>query len=113
MEIRNKDSPIIYICSPFSGDVNGNFANPKSLSVKPSKITLKVGKTKTIKASAKPVKAGKKFINHTPHYRFRSDCKDVATVSAKGKVKAKAIGTAKIYVQAENGMWKVVKVTVK
>lgn len=96
-----------------AGDVNGNFANPKSLSVKPSKITLKVGKTKTIKASAKPVKAGKKFINHTPHYRFRSDCKDVATVSAKGKVKAKAIGTAKIYVQAENGMWKVVKVTVK
>ena len=24
MEIRNKDSPIIYICSPYSGDVNGN-----------------------------------------------------------------------------------------
>ena len=24
MKVRNKDSPIIYICSPYSGDVNGN-----------------------------------------------------------------------------------------
>ena len=24
MKIRNKDSPIVYICSPYSGDVSGN-----------------------------------------------------------------------------------------
>ena len=24
MEIRNKESPIVYICSPYSGDVTGN-----------------------------------------------------------------------------------------
>ncbi len=24
MEIRNKDSPIVYICSPYSGDVTHN-----------------------------------------------------------------------------------------
>lgn len=24
MDIRNKDSPLVYICSPFSGDVEGN-----------------------------------------------------------------------------------------
>ena len=24
MEVKNKDSPIVYICSPYSGDVSGN-----------------------------------------------------------------------------------------
>ena len=24
MEIKNKESPIVYICSPYSGDVTGN-----------------------------------------------------------------------------------------
>ena len=24
MEVKNKDSPIIYICSPYSGDISGN-----------------------------------------------------------------------------------------
>ena len=24
MEIRNKDSPVVYICSPYSGDVERN-----------------------------------------------------------------------------------------
>ena len=39
--------------------------------------------------------------------------KDVATVDANGKVAAKSKGTAVIYVQTINGIWKTCKVTVK
>ena len=32
MEIRNKDSPIVYICSPYSGDVTHNIEMSRRIS---------------------------------------------------------------------------------
>ena len=37
----------------------------------------------------------------------------VATVTKKGVIKAKGIGTCKIYVVAVNGIWKTITVTVR
>ena len=45
--------------------------------------------------------------------RFTSNNPTVATVDANGKVTAKETGTAVIYVQTINGIWKTCKVTVK
>lgn len=61
----------------------------KSLSLNYAKKTLVAGKTLTLKAKVKPAKAKAKI-------RWTSSNKKVATVSAKGKVKAVKKGTAKI-----------------
>lgn len=60
----------------------------KSLSFDKTNITLKKGKTKTLKVSYKPSNATAKNI------WFGSSNKAVATVSASGKITAKAAGTA-------------------
>ena len=63
----------------------------------------------------KKLKAGKKLLPryHDAKVRYLSSDPKIATVSAKGKIKAKAKGTCKIYVYAVNGAYKTVKVTVK
>ena len=68
----------------------------------------------TIKASVSKAKAGKKLAtSHAANLRFVSNNPKVATVNAKGKVTAKSKGTAVVYVQTINGIWKTCKVTVK
>lgn len=96
-----------------TGNVKGKYTNPKSLTLKKSAYTLKKGKTATIKASVSKVKTNKKLAtSHAATYRYTSNNPAVATVNAKGKVTAKAKGTAVIYVQTINGIWKTCKVTV-
>ena len=97
-----------------TGNVIGKVTNPKSITLKKSVFTLKKGKIATIKATVTKVKSGKKLgTSHAKVLRFTSNNPSVATVSAGGKITAKSPGTAKIYVQTINGIWKVVKVTVK
>lgn len=97
----------------YTGNVKGKYTNPKSLTLKKSTYTLKKGKTATIKASVSKVKTNKKLAtSHAATYRYTSNNPAVATVNAKGKVTAKAKGTAVIYVQTINGIWKTCKVTV-
>ena len=50
---------------------------------------------------------------HGPKIRYLSTNKKVATVTKKGKIKAKAKGKCTIIVYAHNGANKKVKVTVK
>ena len=78
-------------------------------------MTISVGKTKTIKAKATAVKKGKKLLgeSHVPFYRYLSSNTNIATVSSKGKIKAKKAGTCYVYVIGTNGIWKAIKVTVK
>ncbi len=66
-----------------------------------TKIMLTVGKTATLKLKGAKVK------------KWSSSNKKVATVSSKGKVKAKKEGTATIKVKATNGKNYKCKVTVK
>ena len=65
-------------------------AKSKKATLKTKSVSLKVGKSKTIK-----IKNKKK----TCKYTFKSSKKKVATVSKKGKIKAKKAGSAKITVK--------------
>ena len=98
----------------FTGNVRGSYTNPKNMKLSKYAYNLKKGKSATIKASVSKARAGKKLAtNHAAKLRFTSNNPKVATVNAKGKVTAKAKGTAIIYVQTINGIWKTCKVTVK
>ena len=98
----------------FTGNVKGKYTNPKSLKLSNSTYSLDIGKTATIKASVSKVKKGKKLAtSHAKKLRYTSNNPTVVTVSAGGKITAKSAGTATIYVQTINGIWKTCKVTVK
>ncbi|MDE6626837.1 MAG: Ig-like domain-containing protein [Lachnospiraceae bacterium] len=87
--------------------------NAKKVTVKKSKVTLKPGKTSVIKASMTRESSKKKLLQHAAKFRYYTDDYRVATVNKKGKIKAVAAGKCNIYVIANNGVYKKVKVTVK
>ena len=88
----------------------GKYGNPVKLTVKKTKVTIKKGKTKKIKAR---LKVSKKTKWHISKYRYESSNSKVATVNKKGKIKAKSKGKCSIYVYAQNGIYKRIKITVK
>lgn len=88
----------------------GKYGNAKSVKVNKTKVSIKKGKSYTIKASE--VKKSKKLQKHRS-LSYESSNTKIATVSKKGVIKAKAKGSCTIYVYAQNGMYKTVKVTVK
>ncbi|MBO4863898.1 MAG: hypothetical protein J5517_06010 [Eubacterium sp.] len=99
----------------------GKNGNDKSVTVKvksgkkkkaATNITIKKGKKLTLYASTKPVSKKLKVKKHVA-IRFESTDTKTATVSKKGVIKAKAKGTCYIYVYAQNGVYKKIKVTVK
>ena len=69
-------------------------------------LCLSETKTVTLKAKAVPSDAAQSF-------QWKSSNKDVATVSSKGKVTAKAAGTVKITAAATDGSGKKATVTIK
>ncbi|MDE5967289.1 MAG: Ig-like domain-containing protein [Lachnospiraceae bacterium] len=88
----------------------GKYGVAKSVKVNKTSKTLAVSKTFKIKASE--VKLDKKISQHRK-IKYESDNKKIATVSSKGVVKAKKKGTCYIYVYAQNGVYKKIKITVK
>ncbi len=90
--------------------LGGAYNNYKSVKLNKTKVTLKKGKKFQIKAKA--VKRGKKAKAHRK-MSYESSNPAVATVSKKGKVKAKKKGTATIYCYAADGTYKKLKVKVK
>ena len=94
---------------------NKLYTNPKSLKVNRTSVTIRKGKTKTVKASVQKKYPLKRFLNdsHGPLLRYISSDKGVANVDSKGRITAKGKGTCKVYVIAVNGFTKAVKVTVK
>ena len=87
--------------------------NAKVISVNKTKITLKKGKTFSIKNSVKLENTGKKQLLHANEYRYYTSNKNVAVVSKQGKIKAVKKGKCVIYVLANNGVYKKIKITVK
>ena len=71
-----------------------------------SSSTLKKGKTLTLKVTRTPITATEKIT-------YASSNKKVATVSSKGKIKAKKKGKATITVKTSNGKKATCKITVK
>ena len=95
----------------------GKYGNAKAVSVTQignkknvSKITLKMGKTAQIKA--KEVKKDKKIARHRKLCYESSNTK-VATVTSDGLIRATGKGTCTIWVYAQNGVYKALKITVK
>ncbi|MCR5628684.1 MAG: Ig-like domain-containing protein [Eubacterium sp.] len=88
----------------------GKYGNPTKLIIKKSKLTIKKGKSKKVKAK---LKVSKKTKWHIAKFRYESSNSKVATVNKKGKIKAKSKGKCSIYVYAQNGIYKRIKVTVK
>ena len=95
----------------------GKYGNAKAVSVTQignkrnvSKITLKMGKTAQIKA--KEVKKDKKIERHRKLCYESSNTK-VATFTPDGLIRATGKGTCTIWVYAQNGIYKALKITVK
>ena len=94
----------------------GKVGNYKSVTVSKSVINkakkLKTGKS--LKLKAKAVKqSGKLKVKKHRALEYVSSNKDVATVSKKGVIKAISKGTCDVYVYAQNGVYKKIKVVVK
>ena len=82
-----------------------------TLKVNKAKVVLaKKGKTFKLKVTQK--KNGKKLVKHRK-VMFETVDSKVAAINKKGVIKAKKKGTCTIYVYAQNGVYKKVKVTVK
>ena len=88
----------------------GKAGNPKKLTTKAkgSKVTIKKGKT--YKLAAK--QTGKSVKKHRV-IKYESSNPAIATVSKKGVIKGRSKGSCKIYVYAQNGLAKVIKVKIK
>ena len=83
-----------------------------------SAITLRAGSTpkKLVKATtlkASFTKAKKSKVSKHVSMRFESSNAKIAAVNSKGRITAKKKGKCKIYVYAQNGLCKVIKVVVK
>lgn len=91
------------------------YTNAKKIKVSKSKLTVKKGGTKKIKAKTVKQSRRKKLlsIKHIAPYRYFSTNEKVASVSKTGKIKGKKKGSCTIYVVAANGVKKGIKVTVK
>ncbi len=97
------------------GTRNTEYTNVKAIKLKKSSFTLKKGKSAVIKARTELVSKGKRQLTdkHAKQFRYASTDKKVATVSAKGKIKAVGKGSCTVYVYARNGYAKKVNVKVK
>ena len=90
-----------------------NYSNAKAITVKKDAFTLKVNKTAAIKPTLVLKNSKKKAIEHVAKFRYQSTNKAVATVDKNGKITAVGKGTCWVYIFANNGKLKSVKVTVK
>lgn len=88
------------------------YANPSKVKVSRTKITLKKGKSVTVKAEAVLPK-GKKKKKHTAEIRYVVSNPDIVSVSKKGKIKGKKKGSCTVYAVAQNGVYKKIKIKVK
>ena len=88
-----------------------NFKSVKT-AAKKNRVTLKVGKT--FKLGAKGVKCNAKLKARTHRViKYELSGKGIAKVSKKGVVTGKAKGRCYVYVYAQNGVFKRIKVTVR
>ena len=92
----------------------GKVTNFRSVTTKAKKNKVSIKKGKTFKLGAKAVKqSGKLTTKKHRVLKYVSTNTKVATVSSKGVIKGKKKGTCYVYVYAQNGVFKKIKVTVK
>ena len=77
-----------------------------------SKVTVKKGKTVTIKSKVTKASTKLKLKTHRK-VKYESSNSKIATVTSKGKIKGVKKGTCTVFAYAQNGVAKKIKVTVK
>ena len=87
----------------------GKYGNARAVKVSNTKVILKKGKSLVIKAQQ--IAENKPIKQHTD-IKFESTNTKIATVTKNGRIKAKKKGTCYIYVYAQNGTCKRIKVIV-
>ena len=105
--VKGKKTTLAVSKKIYETTTGGSYGNAKSIKVNKIKVSIKKGKTYTLKASE--VKKDKKLKKHRV-LSYESSNKKIATVSSKGKITAKKKGSCIIYIYAQNGINK--KVTI-
>lgn len=90
-----------------------DMTNAKKVLVNKSKVHLSPKKTFKIKARIKYERWWRKPVDHVKMFRYFSTNKKVVKVTRTGTIKAKGKGTCYVYVIANNGAYKKIKITVK
>ena len=93
-----------------SATTGGKYGNVKSLKLNKKNVKLKKGGKFTLRVTEK--KTTKNMMRHRA-VAFESSNTKIATVNSKGVIKAKKKGSCNIYIYAQNGIYKKIKVTVK
>ena len=98
----------------FTSGGSASATNAKSVAVDKTSISLKKGRSHTIKATIKGLQKGKRIasVGRAPKLRYTSTNETIATVNSTGKIKAVRNGSCYVVVYAHNGITKKVKVTV-
>ena len=90
----------------------GKFTNPKKIKLKSKKsIKIREKRLKKTKARVIPMKKRKKLPAHRA-LSYESSDKSIATVTWNGRIVGVSKGTCKVFVYAQNGIYKVIKVKV-
>ena len=100
-------SPEVCACTGAKSTVN-----PDGLKLKPSALVLQPGEAAKLKASVKKPKKGK-LAEHAARLRYFTDDPSVATVTARGKVKAVGVGSCRVWVLTSNGICGIATIRVK
>ena len=90
-----------------------DMTNAKKVLVNKSKVSLSPKETFKIKARIKYERWWRKPVDHVKMFRYFSTNKKVVKVTRTGTIKAKGKGTCYVYVIANNGAYKKIKITVK
>ena len=94
------------------GYKNKTYTNAASIKTNKDSFTVKVDKAVTIKPTLVLENKKKKAVTHVAKFRYMSTNKAVASVDKNGKVTGHKKGSCNIYVFANNGMLKSVKINV-
>ena len=101
------------------GSGSKKHSNVKGIKIESTKIILSLDDNTAAPSSytLNPVAvlkdSSKKMLLHTAEFRYATSNSSVATVGKDGTITAKGKGTCYIYVYAQNGYAKKIKVTVK
>ena len=88
--------------------------NAKRIKMKKAKVTLQANQSFQMKAVVKKENKHKKLLNHEKNViRYYTDDTTVATVTKKGRVKARKQGICTVYAIADNGVAGIARITVK
>ena len=105
-----RPSPVAHI---ITGGYDDRYCNPKAIRLDRTRLTLEVGRSRRVRASVEGARPDRAALRHVNTVRGYSSNANVATVSSRGRVKARGKGSCTIWAVANNGMRRGLKVRVK